>query len=371
MDSKYKVVYKGSLKKGIDTERFVSEFMRRLKAPERFARKLSAIGRTITLKGNLDALSAEKYRQVMDGLGMQVYVEAESVSHSYADAVRAEKFSDDELQVEQSEREHVCSQCGARHLMHGACLCGNIAKSESSASNRGIGYELKMGIARAFRVIFPPLNEITVFVIAVTLYSLFVYVDGFPSPAEVVGLLLKEMARQATESISNFIAMVVAAPILLAMIFGPLFLPFTRLDLSGTCGLVIAVFALVAAGTSIVNLVNDHHSLPNRLIFIYSISWIVYMYYILKFVKEPGFIMGAEQEDALCACIAATVSVVFVYVATNLYSVKWYNAFVIGTTSSSSIVPIIFKIVVAPLQKYARNQPGTNQAQDQPETDHG
>lgn len=74
----YKVVYGGALKAGADPERFVQGFMQVFKVPEAKARKLLALGRSITLKDKIDQATAEKYRRVMDNLGMQVHVEAAS-----------------------------------------------------------------------------------------------------------------------------------------------------------------------------------------------------------------------------------------------------------------------------------------------------
>lgn len=76
MNEKYKVVYSGKLKAGVEAEQFIQSFMRVFKVPEEHARKVAAIIRPTTIKAGLDQAAAEKYRQVMDGLGMEVHMEA-------------------------------------------------------------------------------------------------------------------------------------------------------------------------------------------------------------------------------------------------------------------------------------------------------
>ncbi|WP_197722830.1 BPSS1780 family membrane protein [Sulfurivermis fontis] len=76
MNNKYKVVYSGKLKAGVEAEQFIQSFMQAFKVPEEHARKVAAITRPTTIKADLDQAAAEKYRQVMDRLGMEVQVEA-------------------------------------------------------------------------------------------------------------------------------------------------------------------------------------------------------------------------------------------------------------------------------------------------------
>lgn len=76
MNNKYKVVYSGRLKPGTDVEKFVQAFMQVFKTPEAQARKLVGATQAVTLKSDLDQAAAEKYRQVMDTIGMEVQIEA-------------------------------------------------------------------------------------------------------------------------------------------------------------------------------------------------------------------------------------------------------------------------------------------------------
>lgn len=76
MNTKYKVVYSGKLKAGVEAEQFIRSFMQTFKVPEEHARKVAAINRPTTIKTDLDQAAAEKYRQVLERLGMEVQVEA-------------------------------------------------------------------------------------------------------------------------------------------------------------------------------------------------------------------------------------------------------------------------------------------------------
>lgn len=124
MNNNYKVVYTGMLKTGTDVEQFVQGFMQMFKAPEAQARTLATLGRHITLKDNLEQAVAEKYRQAMDGLGMQVHVEA---------AVPAADLGAATQPVAMAPRAEVaidlprCPKCGSTRINGDDCLaCGII-----------------------------------------------------------------------------------------------------------------------------------------------------------------------------------------------------------------------------------------------------
>lgn len=130
LNNTYKVIFSGTLKAGTDVEQFISGFMQLFKVPEEQARKLASMGRAITLKENLDAAAAEKYRQVLDKLGMQVHVEpisAAPLSINPISAPPASTPADDSQQDEVADTRPRCPKCGSDRLKDDDCLaCGII-----------------------------------------------------------------------------------------------------------------------------------------------------------------------------------------------------------------------------------------------------
>ena len=130
MNNNHKVVYSGTLKAGVDTEQFIKSFMQVFKAPEAHARKLVSAGRVITLKDNLDHATAEKYRQIMDKLGMQVHVSVMTVEPPSLSGVLASSSSQAVAQTQQVKTSSdiaKCPKCGSERIKDDDCLaCGII-----------------------------------------------------------------------------------------------------------------------------------------------------------------------------------------------------------------------------------------------------
>lgn len=128
MNNNYKVVYSGSLKPDTDVEQFVQGFMQTFKTSEAQARKLVTFGRPVTLKENLERAMAEKIRQAMDNLGMQVHLEAMADSAPELNMAATPNSP-------QPEQPHVpavahgerCPKCGSDRVNGDDCLaCGII-----------------------------------------------------------------------------------------------------------------------------------------------------------------------------------------------------------------------------------------------------
>lgn len=129
MNNNYKVVYSGSLKGGTDVEQFIQSFMQVSKASEEQARKLVSVGRTVTLKENLDQATAEKYRQTLDRLGMQVHVETEAVTAPSYNLTSAPEMPHEQAaqQAEPANNAARCPKCGSDRVKDDDCLaCGII-----------------------------------------------------------------------------------------------------------------------------------------------------------------------------------------------------------------------------------------------------
>jgi uncharacterized membrane protein len=128
MNNNYKVVYSGSLKGGTDVEQFIQNFMQLSKTSEEQARRLVSVGRTVTLKKNLDQVTAEKYRQTLDRLGMLVHVESVAVAApdnlTFAGETPHEQAAP---QADSANSAARCPKCGSDRVKDDDCqACGII-----------------------------------------------------------------------------------------------------------------------------------------------------------------------------------------------------------------------------------------------------
>ena len=133
MDNNYKVVFNGTLKAGVEPNEFVQAFAKMFKVPEAQAQKLLQAGRPVTLKENLDHATAEKYRAVMEKLGMEVslegghrlsLVEEETPEAAAAADPSAATAVESSSAAVGGER---CPKCGSDRIQGDDCLaCGVI-----------------------------------------------------------------------------------------------------------------------------------------------------------------------------------------------------------------------------------------------------
>lgn len=116
------------LKQGTDEEALIQSLMTVFKIPDAQVRKLVTIGRPVTIKGDLNQATAEKYRQLMDKLGMQVHIEAQTpaVPPLAPIAARATPPVTDP-QTGKADKAQRCPNCGSDRVKEDDCLaCGII-----------------------------------------------------------------------------------------------------------------------------------------------------------------------------------------------------------------------------------------------------
>lgn len=134
MESGYKVIFCGKLRAGVDREQFVRAFAQMFKVSEEQARKLLSAGRPVALKDNLDRVTAEKYRAVMEKLGMEVRLEQKDGLRLVADDVapaapRPEQagLPAEPTPVPVAPAGARCPKCGSERVQGDDCLaCGVI-----------------------------------------------------------------------------------------------------------------------------------------------------------------------------------------------------------------------------------------------------
>jgi uncharacterized membrane protein len=75
MDSQFNVVFTGELKPGTDRETFIQAFSQRFQVSEEKAAELLDAGKPVNMKSAVDKEVAEKFRAVLDELGMMIQLE--------------------------------------------------------------------------------------------------------------------------------------------------------------------------------------------------------------------------------------------------------------------------------------------------------
>jgi hypothetical protein len=200
-------------------------------------------------------------------------------------------------------------------------------------------------VANLLKKIFPPANEITVFVITVTILSMFIYMDGwFDNTIMMASEVIENYFRSIDES-DNFKdtaiahgSFIVLLLFLVLSIFGPLFLPFNKKDLRGLCLIMIFAHAIIIAYTNL-TLDKESPSFINAFIVLYSIVWIVYLYVVTE-MRKQDHLMSNQQAKAVPSFIAASVSALAVFLAIKLFSVPWYRAYSVGAIIVANLVAL-------------------------------
>jgi lysylphosphatidylglycerol synthetase-like protein (DUF2156 family) len=201
-------------------------------------------------------------------------------------------------------------------------------------------------VANLFKKIFPPANEITVFVITVTLLSMFIYMDGwFANTISIASEGIENVLHTIHESNSfkdtavAYSSFVIVPLLFVLLVFGPLFLPFNKRDLRGLCLFMIFAHAIIIAYTNI-TLGKESPSIMNTIVVLYSIAWVIYIYAVGE-MRKQDHMMNKHQTKAMPSLVAASVSVIAVFLAINVFSVSWYRAYSIGSISTSCLVALV------------------------------
>ena len=196
--------------------------------------------------------------------------------------------------------------------------------------------------------IFPPANELTVFVMTVTVLSMFIYMDGWADKAvvyhfEIIEKQLYEIhqAKGIKDTIFGYASLIFTPVFLFIIIFGPLLLPFNKKDLRALCATIILIDASIIAYGNM-GLAKESPSAINSLMAFYSGIWIIYILVVLR-MREVNYLMSAEQAKAIPACIAACVSTIAVFVAIKVFSVNWVKAYSIGSILTSILFTLGWK----------------------------
>lgn len=203
-----------------------------------------------------------------------------------------------------------------------------------------------MEIARVTKVFFPPFNELTVFVAAVTLYYFPVHkLISSPNALKIIKMGIKAILISPLSSTDAFLGSLILYPIVAVLLVGPLLMPFSKKDLRYTCLLIVTLFSLVSLGVSVGGYLSSRHGFISQIVLLYTFCWVFYMVLSLVFINEVDLVVSNEHTSPLIAGLTAATSVVFVYVGTNVYAMNSSTAFILAVTSTSTTVPVVIQVL--------------------------
>ncbi len=168
--------------------------------------------------------------------------------------------------------------------------------------------------------IFPKVNELSIFVITVSLYSMAFYVPeverSFLNIAEFTVSSMRDswVIVELTDVFGAIVFSLIIISCVVAFFVGPLIMPFTQCDLRH-CGFVVL---MVDAALSIhFNLLNINQNSTLRTIFIiYSFAWLGYLLLNFKREKDTANVICDEKSDpktAIAVSISAILIILFLY----------------------------------------------------------
>ena len=147
MGELYKVVFSGQLCPGVDRDKVVSRFGQQFQMPESKVRALLSTNGQVILKKNLPEETAQRYRQVLEKLGMVVTLKAMATP-------QVPDLSGLTLEpMEEKWEVSTCPNCKSERMLDGSCQeCGiviekylatygnvpGMAFSARSAANQGL-----------------------------------------------------------------------------------------------------------------------------------------------------------------------------------------------------------------------------------------
>ena len=160
-----------------------------------------------------------------------------------------------------------------------------------------------------------------------TLLSMFIYMDGW------------------NEKVVKFFGEPYLLVVVVGTISAPLILPFTKKDLRQQCLMMILIDSAIILYINSKNIgSNPNRSIIDLIIALYSFSWFIYLGLISK-LKSIDYIMDKNQANALICCLAASASVIIVFVEINFFSVYWTQAYMIVSIFISIACSLIPKSI--------------------------
>jgi hypothetical protein len=185
-----------------------------------------------------------------------------------------------------------------------------------------------------FQLIFPKANELAVFVMAVTFYSLFFYV-----PEMTQGLInvlttlwhawLNDFkSAEGVIASSKFLGGLILGILALGFYgIGPLLLPFTKRDIRLTSLLILWINGVLL----IYSVIKTERALSPLAVayVIYYLAWLIYSVTLMRIAGNAGIqkLVSDEQTNPTQAVSCALFSIALTVLLTSWLSFWWLNAY--------------------------------------------
>jgi len=178
-----------------------------------------------------------------------------------------------------------------------------------------------------FKYLFPKTNELTVFLLAVTLYSSIIFIPGLGDKLLQSSLILfDKWLNKLSFTIGIIdtswflIKTALISLIIMVTFFGPLLLPFTKKDLRYLCGGVILLELALIVSLN-VSAIEQHPIIRQTFITYYS-CWFFYAIFIMRWNHNLNALMCNEQTEPKIAISLAFTSSIFM--AVLYFSLDWW-----------------------------------------------
>jgi ribosomal protein L32 len=143
MSDTCKVIFSGELQQGFEPEKIIDAFSEKFSVSRIKAEKVIKSGKDVVLKGGLNHERAEKYKKVLEKLGMVVRIEGKAPEVAgFGLALEPAEGGEDEttMVMETAPQAGViekCPKCGSTHMANGSCLdCGVVAEKFLAIQSR-------------------------------------------------------------------------------------------------------------------------------------------------------------------------------------------------------------------------------------------
>lgn len=196
--------------------------------------------------------------------------------------------------------------------------------------------------------IFPPANELTLFVMATTLLSLFFYMNGWADTAlSVIADHFSNSLNQVDKStnifdgfISFFTGVILLPAIILGCVIAPLIIPFVRWDVRSFCIWILLMDCIIISIYNI-KIALQAPTAFQIVLSTYCVIWAIYTYICMKYEKFDHLIEHTKPSPVY-VITAASISIISVFIAVHFYLIDWVKAY----SMSIAVVSTLFSIGV-------------------------
>ena len=128
-------------------------------------------------------------------------------------------------------------------------------------------------------------------------------------------------------NLGDILSFVIALPILLvAVIFGAIYLPFTKKDLRGYCIVIPLIHLIMLIVANVMYILDDGINYINIFFLMYSLLWFFVIYFRLK-EQDIDNVILPENDHGVDALFLGLMSLSIIFILTKLLQTNWVIAY--------------------------------------------